>query len=106
MKKAITIFTVCILCLFTILPRSGHALVGHTHFWVCVLNVYYQPIATAEVLARSTKTGNYYTLTFRGWGYYNETLVPGTYDVIVNGRVLKRGVYASAFWYVFATCFL
>ena len=106
MKKTITIFTVCTICLLTILPRSGHAIIGHTQFWVRVLNVYYQPITTAEVLARSTKTGNYYILTFRGWGYYNDALTPGTYDVLVNGRVLKRRVYASAFWYVIVACYL
>lgn len=106
MKKKITILVIFTVALFIIVPDSGHAVVGHTQFWVRVVDVYYNPITTAQVMARGTETGNYYTLSFRGWGYYNDALIPGTYDVIVNGRVLKRGVYASAFWYVIVTCYI
>lgn len=100
------IFVACTICLLIIPLKRGDAVIGHTQFWVRVVNVYYQPIANAQVLARDTRNGDYYVLSFRGWGYYNDALTPGTYDVLVNGRVLKRGVYASAFWYVIVTCYI
>lgn len=106
MKKIIIVFIACLFSFFIVLPDSGHAGPEYSHLWVRVLNVYYYPISNAEVFARCTKYGYYHRLTFRGWGYYNDTLAPGTYDIIVNGRVLKRGVYASAFWYVIVTCYI
>ncbi|QTA85551.1 hypothetical protein [Desulfonema magnum] len=106
MKKTITIFVACVLCIFVFMTDSGDAGAGYNHFWVRVLDVYHNPVTDAQVIARNTENNEYYTLRFMGWGYYNRTLVPGTYDVIVNGRLLKKGVYASAYWYVMVTCYL
>jgi hypothetical protein len=104
-KKSI-LFVICFLIVVIIPLNSVYAGTGYTNFWVRVVDVYYRPVSNAQVVARNTTSGNYYTLMFLGWGYYNRTLVPGTYDIIVNGRLMRKGVYASAFWYVMVTCYI
>jgi hypothetical protein len=104
-RKSI-LFIICFLIILFIFLNSAYAGTGYTNFWVKVLDVYHRPVSTAQVVARNTSSGTYYTLMFMGWGYYNRTLVPGTYDIIVNGRLMRKSVYASAYWYVMVTCYI
>ena len=109
MKKAVAIAAALMIYLSVILlPDSGYAqqYPGYSYFWVRVLDASKNPISNAVVVARKTATGDSYTLTPLGWGYYNKTLEPGTYDIWVNGRVLRYSVYAGAFWYVMVRCYI
>jgi len=105
-KKALCVLIGCIIILIIVLPDRVEAGAEFSYLWVRVLDSHYNPVSTAKVLARNTANGNYYTLTFQGWGYYNKTLVPGNYDIYVNGRFLRSGVYAGAYWYVIVTCYI
>lgn len=96
----------CIICLLIILPKSGHAGTGFSYFWVRVLDGSNMPISNAQVIARDTRNGDTYILRFRGWGYYNKTLEPGSYDIIINGKFVRSAVYASSYWYVITTCYI
>lgn len=108
MKKAVAIAAGLMIYLAVMLPDSAYPqqYPGYTYFWVRVLDTYRNPVSNAVVVARKTTTGDSYTLTPLGWGYYNKTLEPGTYDILVNGRVLRRSVYAGAFWYVMVRCYI
>lgn len=105
MKKVSVIFIVWMICLFLILPNPAQAGPEFSFFWVRVLNSYGTSVNNALVIARNNRNGTQYPMFFRGWGYYNRSLPSGYYyDIIVNGRVLKWGVYASPYWYVIITC--
>jgi hypothetical protein len=107
-KKAVAIAAGLMICLAVILPDSAYPqpYPGYTYFWVRVLDAYRNPLSNAVVIARKSSIGDSYPLTSVGWGYYYTILEPGSYDLVVNGRVLRRNIYANAFWYVMIRCYI
>jgi hypothetical protein len=108
-KKAVITIAVGLMIYFAVmLPDSAYPqpYPGYVYFWARVLDADGKPVSNAVVIARKTSIGDSYPLTSVGYGYYYVTLEPGSYDLLVNGTIVRRDIYASAFWYVMIRCYL
>ena len=113
MKKSRLILVGCFIFLFVFFlspffSDNATAMYGHSSLWVRVVRYpYVVPNANVYVV----KEGVYYRMTYQlspyGWGYYNNSLEPGTYRIIVNGWTRASWtVYAPPFTGISIYCYI
>ncbi|MCP4346529.1 MAG: hypothetical protein GY795_13510 [Desulfobacterales bacterium] len=107
--KTKTIALGCFICVFVLMNSGNVAAFSYNHVWIQVLRgtVMIEDACVKAVDSNSVDSNRIeYELTFQGWGYYNKTIKPGTYNIYINDELRLSSVKAEPFDYVIMTVYV